>query len=231
MKVLATICARGGSKGIPGKNIRLLGGKPMIVYTIEVARRCKAIERVIVSTDDTEIARIARASGAEIPFMRPKELAEDNTPTLPVVRHAVEFLEREQNYTADIVVVLQPTAPLRKTYHIDEALNLLINNPGADSIVSVMEVPHQYNPYFVMKIEDDLLKFYNEDAIKYTRRQSLPKAYSRNGAIYAFRLETLNKKNSLYGDTCLPYVMSFEESANIDTMYDLMMAEIFLRNR
>ena len=163
--------------------------------------------------------------------MRPKELAEDNTPTLPVVRHAVEFLEREQNYTADIVVVLQPTAPLRKTYHIDEALNLLINNPGADSIVSVMEVPHQYNPYFVMKIEDDLLKFYNEDAIKYTRRQSLPKAYSRNGAIYAFRLETLNKKNSLYGDTCLPYVMSFEESANIDTMYDLMMAEIFLRNR
>lgn len=230
-KILAVIPARGGSKEIPKKNIFPLYGKPLIKYTFDAVKGSKLINRIIVSTDDNEIAEVARKNRIEVPFMRPKELAEDNTPTLPVIRHAVEFMGKEHSYKPNIVMLLQPTAPLRKSYHIDEALGLLMNNPDADSVVSVTEVPHQYNPYFVMKIEDGLLKFYNEDAIKYTRRQSLPKVYSRNGAIYAFRLETLNKKNSLYGDTCLPYVMSFGESANIDTMYDLMMAEIFLRNR
>lgn len=230
-KILAIIPARGGSKEIPRKNIFPLSGKPLIEYTFEAAKGSKLINRTIVSTDDNEIAEVGRRNGIDVPFMRPKELAEDNTPTLPVIRHAVEFMGKEHSYKPNIVMLLQPTAPLRKSHHIDEALGLLMNNPDADSVVSVTEAPHQYNPYFVMKIEDGLLKFYNEDAIKYTRRQSLPKAYSRNGAVYAFRLETLDKKNSLYGDTCLPYVMSFEESVNIDTMYDLMMAEMFLRNR
>ncbi|RJP57877.1 MAG: acylneuraminate cytidylyltransferase family protein [Deltaproteobacteria bacterium] len=230
-KILAVIPARGGSKEIPRKNIFSLSGKPLIEYTFDVAKGSKLINRIIITTDDNEIAELGKRNGIDVPFMRPKELAEDNTPTLPVIRHAVEFMGKEHSYKPDIVMLLQPTAPLRKSHHIDEALGLLMNNPDADSVVSVTEVPHQYNPYFVMKIEKGLLKFYNEDAIKYTRRQSLPKVYSRNGAIYAFRLETLNEKNSLYGDTCLPYVMSFEESANIDTMYDLMMAEMLLRNR
>ncbi|MFA4932782.1 MAG: acylneuraminate cytidylyltransferase family protein [Caldisericia bacterium] len=227
--VLAVIPARGGSKEIPRKNIFSLSGRPLIEYTFEAAKGSKLINRTIVSTDDNEIAEVGRRNGIDVPFMRPKELAEDNTPTLPVIRHAVEFIEKEHGYKPDIVMLLQPTAPLRKSHHIDEALRLLMNNPDADSVVSVTEVPHQYNPYFVMKIEDDLLKFYNEDAIKYTRRQGLPKAYSRNGAIYAFRLETLNEKNSLYGDTCLPYIMSFEESVNIDSVYDFKIAEMLLR--
>lgn len=230
-KILAIIPARGGSKGIPRKNIFPLYGKPLIEYTFEAAKGSKLINRIILSTEDSEIAETGRKNGIDVPFMRPKELSEDNTPTLPVIKHAVEFVEREQNYFADIIVILQPTAPLRKSYHIDEALTLLINNPDVDSVVSVTEVPHQYNPYFVMKIEDGLLKFYNSESAKYTRRQELPKVYSRNGAIYALRLETLNKKNSLYGDTCLPYVMSFEESANIDTIHDIKIAERFLHNR
>ncbi|MFH2012804.1 MAG: acylneuraminate cytidylyltransferase family protein [Pseudomonadota bacterium] len=228
--ILAVIPARGGSKGIPRKNIFSLSGKPLIEYTFTAAKDSKLLNRIIISTDDYEIAEIGKRNGIDVPFMRPKELAEDDTPTLPVVKHAVEYLEKVNGYKPDIVILLQPTAPLRKSHHIDEALGLLINSPDADSVVSVTEVPHQYNPYFIMKIEDGTLKFYNEGGIKHTRRQNLPKVYSRNGAIYAFRLETLNNKNSLYGDICLPYVMSFEESANIDSSYDLKIAEMLLRH-
>lgn len=229
-RVLAIIPARGGSKGIPKKNIYSLTGKPLIEYTFDAAKGSKLINRTILSTDDNEIAEVGRRNKIEVPFIRPKELAEDNTPTLPVIKHAVEFLESKQNYTADIILLLQPTAPLRKSYHIDEALGLLINNPDADSVVSITEVPHQYNPYFVMKIEDGLLRFYHSESAKYTRRQDLPDVYSRNGAIYAFYLKTLKDKNSIYGDTCLPYVMSFEESVNIDNAYDLKIAEMFLQH-
>ncbi len=228
-RILAIIPARGGSKGIPRKNITPLAGRPLIAYTFEAARSSKLINRIILSTDDDEIAEVGRRNGIEVPFIRPRELAEDNTPTLPVIKHAVEFLESKQNYTADIIVILQPTTPLRKSYHIDEALTLLINNPDADSVVSVTEVPHHYNPYFVMKIEDELLKFYNSESVKYTRRQDLPKVYSRNGAIYAFWLKTLKDKNSIYGDICLPYVMDFEKSVNIDSVYDIKIAEYILK--
>lgn len=226
--ILAIIPARGGSKGIPKKNISPLAGKPLIEYTFNSAKGSKLIDKMVLSTDDDEIAESGRKNGIEVPFMRPKELADDNTPTLPVIKHTVEFLERRQNYTADIIILLQPTAPLRKYHHIDEALSLLINNPDADSVVSVAEVPHQYNPYFVMKIEEGLLKFYNSESARYTRRQDLPQVYSRNGAIYAFWLKTLKNKDSIYGEICLPYVMDFEESVNIDSIYDYKMAEILL---
>lgn len=226
--VLGIIPARGGSKGIPKKNIALLAGRLLIEYTFDAAKGSKLIDRLILTTDDEEIAEVGRKNGIEIPFIRPKELAADDTPTLPVIKHAVDFMENEFKYMPDMIVILQPTAPLRKARHIDEALNLLINS-DADSIVSVVEVPHQYNPYFIMEITDGKLSFYRKEGLNFTRRQDLPKTYSRNGAVYAFRLKTLKEKNSIYGDKCLPYIMDFSESINIDSLDDLRIAELFIK--
>lgn len=227
-KVLGIIPARGGSKGIPKKNIAALGGKPLIEYTFKAAKDSKLIDRLILSTDSKEIAEVGKENNVEVPFIRPKELSMDETPTLPVIKHAVDFMRDKLKYSADIILILQPTAPLRKPKHIDEALHLLINS-DADSTVSVVEVPHQYNPFFTMKIDDGKLSFYKQEGTKLTRRQDLPKSYSRNGAIYALRLETLNVKESLYGDKCLPYIMEFSESINIDSKYDLSIAGLFLK--
>lgn len=226
-EVLGIIPARGGSKGIPQKNIALLAGRPLIEYTFDAAKESKLIDRLIITTDNEEIADLAKKNNVEVPFLRPKELARDDTPTLPVIKHAVDFMEGKLGYVADIIIILQPTAPLRKARHIDEALNLLINS-DADSIVSVVKVPHQYNPYFTMKIMDDKLSFYKKEGIGLTRRQDLPKTYSRNGAIYALRRKTLTEKKSIYGDRCIPYIMKYEESINIDSIYDLKVAEMFI---
>lgn len=228
--ILGIIPARGGSKGIPKKNIALLAGRLLIEYTFDAAKGSKLIDRLILTTDDEEIAEVGRKNGIEIPFIRPKELAADDTPTLPVIKHAVNFMENEFKYMPDMIVILQPTAPLRKARHIDEALNLLINS-DADSIVSVVEVPHQYNPYFIMEITDGKLSFYRKEGLNFTRRQDLPKVYARNGAIYALRKRTFSQNKSLYGNFCLPYIMKFEESINIDSIYDLKIAEMFIRER
>lgn len=226
-KVLGIIPARSGSKGIPKKNIALLAKRPLIEYTFDAARGSKLINRFILSTDSEEIAAVGRKNNIEVPFLRPKELSRDETPTLPVIKHALSFMKDNLEYFAEIILILQPTAPLRKAKHIDEALDLLIKSE-ADSIVSVVEVPHQYNPHFIMKIKDGGLSFYKKDGIDFTRRQDLPKVYSRNGAIYAIKVGPFLKENSLYGKKCLPYIMDFNESINIDTLNDFYIAESFL---
>ena len=227
-ETLAVIPARGGSKSIRLKNLAPLCGKGLIEYTFQAAKNSRLLDRVIVSTDSEPIAAFARERGIEVPFIRPAELAGDDCPMLPVVKHAVEFLQREDAYKPDYIVILQPTSPLRVARHIDESLELLIDR-GADSVVSVIEVPHQFSPYSVMKLEDGRVVPFMPDSEQYSLRQRKPKFYARNGAaVYAFTYETLFEKNSIYGDDCRPYVMAPDESVDIDEPLDLEIAEMLL---
>src|SRR3989344_6738402 len=150
-KVLGVITARGGSKGIPGKNIRPLLGKPLIVYTIEAAKNSGVFDRLILSTDDKEIADVAQKCGCDVPFMRPDELAQDDTPHLPVMQHAVQWLKDNENYEPDYVMILQPTSPLRQASHIKEAVDLILSK-GTDAVLSVAEIPKMFHHRKVMKI-------------------------------------------------------------------------------
>ena len=228
-KILAIIPARGGSKGIPGKNLSNLCRKPLIKWTIDEAKKSNLIDKIILSSDDNEIIEYCRKQGIEVPFKRPKNFAKDNTPMLPVIKHAINFLKVNKKYVPDYILLLQPTSPLRTYKHIDEALNLLMSS-DADSVVSVVEVPHNFNPYSVMKLKNGYLKpflKYNENM---NLRQKKPKFYARNGAaIYAFKFNCLIKKNSIYGDKILPYFMKREESIDIDEKFDLELAEVIIK--
>ncbi len=223
---LAVIPARSGSKGVAGKNIRLLLSKPLIVYTIEAAQRAKTIDKIIISTDDKEIARVCGRHGAEVPFMRPKPLARGNTPMLPVLQHAVKYLKEKQSYKADIVVLLQPTSPLRKSHHIDMAVRKLLNTK-ADSAVTFCEAAP--SPYWFSKIVRGRVVPFLPSGDKYTRRQDLPKLYEMNGAVYATRYDCLMRQRRILGKDTRPILMSREESINIDTELDLKIAEALLR--
>ena len=228
MPVLGVIPARGGSKGIPGKNIRPIAGRPLLAYTSDAARASRRLTRTIVSTDDEAIAEAARGLGLEVPFLRPAPLATDAAPMLPVLTHAVAELAR-QGFAADVVVLLQPTSPLRRAEHIDAAVDLL-EATGADSVVSVVEVPHQFNPVSVMRLAGGRLRPY-EDHPPVTRRQDKPLLYARNGpAVLAVRAPIL-EAGSLYGEDCRPYVMSAADSLDIDTADDLRFVELVLSTR
>lgn len=225
MKVLATICARGDSKGIPGKNIRLLGGKPMIIYTIEVAQRCKLIDRVIVSTDDTEIAKIARASGAEVPFLRPKELATNSMSKLPVIKHAIGFLEAKLGYSPDIVVDLDPTSPLRTEKDIESCIRMV--EEGADNVFSVIEA--RRNPYFNMvEIIDGKVQLVKRPARVVSRRQDAPRVYEMNASIYVWKREALMNNDSIFLEKTKVYIMP-KWAIDIDDETDFEFVEFILR--
>jgi CMP-N,N'-diacetyllegionaminic acid synthase len=226
MRVVGIIPARAGSKGIPGKNTRLLKGEPLVAHAIKSALGTELLDRVVVTTESEEIARIARSYGAETPFMRPEHLATDEAAMRDVLVHAVETLE-SQGETIDIVVLLQPTAPLRKPAHVSQALELLVET-GADSVVSVVEVPLHYVPHFVMKIESDRLRFFLREGEKVTRRQDAPRAYSRNGTVYATRRDVLIDQKSIYGEDCRPMIMEHSDSVNLDTEEDWEEAEAAL---
>ena len=227
MKVLAIICARGGSKGIPSKNIRLLCGKPMIVYTIEVAQRCKSIDRVIVSTDDTEIAKIARASGAEVPFLRPKELATDDAPKLPVIKHAVGFMESKLAYSPDIVVDLDSTSLLRTEKDIESCIRMV--EEGADNVFSVTEA-HR-NPYFNMvEIIDGKVQLVKRPPRAVSRRQDAPEVYEMNASIYAWKREALMNNDSIFLENTKVYIMP-KWAIDIDDETDFEFVEFILTKR
>lgn len=228
MEILGIIPARGGSKAIPRKNIALLNGKPLISYTCKAAKKSKRLTRLIVSTDDKEIAQICMQNGVEAPFLRPKDLAKDEIGMFEVVEHALQTLEEAEDYKPDIIILLQPTSPLRTSEHIDKAVDLLIKT-GADSVVTVVHVPHQFNPVSVMKIENEkLVPFISGSQI--LRRQDKPKVYGRNGpAVLAVRRQTVLNKKSLYGDDVRPLIMSEEESIDIDTQFDFEIAEFLLK--
>lgn len=232
MRVLGIITARGGSKGIPRKNIRLLAGKPLLQYTAEAALSAANLARTLLSTDDAEIASIGRSLGLWVPFLRPDELAQDHTPTLPVLLHVVEWLQRNE-IVYDAFCLLQPTTPLRTSLHIDEAVRLLCQS-DADAVVSVSPVPRHFHPDWQICLdENNQMRLWNGTPMGQivTRRQNLAPTYFRNGAIYAMRRHTLAEKRSLYGDHCIAYAMPSGQDLNIDTIEDWEHAEIILRRR
>lgn len=231
-KILAIIPARGGSKGIPRKNIVTCAGQPLLCWTVNAALNSHLITDTILSSDDEEIISVAKECGVRVPYVRPKELSKDDTPALPVIWHAVEWVMENDNYQPDIIVLLQPTSPLRLSHHIDEALHTLLESPEADSIVSVTEVPHQYSPTSVMLSDGPYVVPLQSRDESLNLRQLKPIFYARNGAaIYAFRVDCLLEKNSIYGDRVLRYYMAPEESVDIDTLFDLKVAEMQLQTR
>lgn len=230
MKILGLIPARGGSKSIPQKNIALLNGKPLLAYTCEAALGSKMLDRVILSTDDKEIADVGKKYGAEVPFLRPLEFAQDSSGMREVIIHALDFLEKSEHSVPEIIVLLQPTSPLRTAQHIDAAIELL-QKSGADCVVSVAEVPHQFTPASLMKLEHECLKSYQESA-PLLRRQDKPKMYARNGpAVLALRRDSFLKHQNFYEGDVHPFVMSPEESIDIDTPFDFELAEYFLQKK
>lgn len=230
-KVLAVIPARGGSKGVPHKNIRQVGGKPLIAWTIECALAARHLfHRVVVSTDDPETADIARSFGAEVPFMRPDELAADKSPTLPVLQHAVRFVEEQDGITLDWVMLLQPTAPLRNVADLEASLELALAG-GSDSVISVVRV-FDVHPILMKRIEDGMLLPFCMEEKEGTRRQDYdPPAYMRNGAIYLSRRQSIMEQNSIWGRVIKPYVMPEERSLSIDTEEHMKLADLILSRR
>lgn len=217
-RILGIIPARGGSKGIPGKNIRMLDGRPLIYYTARAARESGIVDRLILTTDSFEIAKVGRGLGIEVPFIRPEHLAQDDTPMFPVIDHALQFIENE-GWRPDIILLLQPTAPLRKPEHLQAAVGIL-SETKCDSVASVVEVPQHYAPDFVFKMEEGRLKPFLDGGEKVTRRQDARAAYSRDGTVYAFRRDVFIHKRSIYGDDCRPLIIPRDQSCNLDTMED-----------
>jgi CMP-N-acetylneuraminic acid synthetase len=229
MRVLGIIPARGGSKGIPRKNIRLLAGKPLLQYTVESTINSKHISKILLSTDDPEIASIGEAMGLWVPFLRPKELAKDDTPTLTVVLSILNWLE-EIHLSFDAYCLLQPTSPFRTSIDIDNAIELLINS-NADSVVSVTKVPLHFNPDWQLIIDtDNILHTWTNKPLSSipTSRQQLRTTFIRNGAIYITRHSTLVNQKSLYGKVTIAYDMTSTPHVNIDTEDDWIIAEKIL---
>jgi len=229
VNVLGLIPARGGSKGVPGKNLRPLAGRPLLEYAARAATDSGVLTRVVLSTDSHEIADAGRRAGLEVPFTRPSDLAQDDTPMLPVVQHAVDTLAAA-GWITDVIVLLQPTSPLRRPEHIRNAVALL-QRTGADSVVSVVEIPRHLSPDYVMRIEGDVLRPFLPEGARVARRQDARPAYSRDGTVYAFRRETLKQFGNIYGDTCRPLVLDPADSLSIDSPADWDVAERMLAGR
>ena len=223
------IPARGGSKALPRKNIALLGGEPLISYTIRAARGAKHVDRVIVSTDDDEIAVVARNCGAEVPFLRPAELAQDHSPTLPAIQHAVDAMERLCAEKPDLVALVQPTSPFTRADQVDAAVELLEKRPDADAVTTVVEVDHVNHPFNIRRIDSaGFVDFMMpEEHYQYPNRQSKPRFY-RFGNLYVTRYATLMKDGSLFGRRCLPLIVDLQSCFDINDAADLALAECML---
>lgn len=223
MKILGLIPARGGSKGIPRKNIKLIAGKPLIVWTIESALRSRFLDAVVVSTDDEEIAAVARQCGAQVPFMRPAALADDITPGLDPVFHALNKLPE-----FDSVLLLQPTSPLRTTGDIDSCISMAQKNKSL-CVVSVSEP--DVHPFWTYKLNDDQTLRALVEAADVHRRQDLPPVYALNGALYFANCSWLMKQKKFITNKTTAYVMPAERSIDIDTPLDWKLAEVLLREK
>jgi N-acylneuraminate cytidylyltransferase len=229
-KAVAIIPARGGSKGIPRKNIVPVGGRPLIAWSIEHGRTAKHVERVIVSTDDDEIARIARQYGAEVPFRRPQDLSGDTVLDLPVFEHALRWLAEQEGYRPDLIVHLRPTAPLRPAGQIDEMLELLESHPLADSVRSVSRPgPHPWRMFTIDETGYLRPLMQGAHATPYLlRRQDLPDVYWYNAVTDVTRRSTILEKHSMTGDRILPYVVDSRWVVDIDEPDDLVVANVKL---
>ena len=230
MRILAVIPARGGSKGIPKKNIVKLNDKPLIQYTIEEGIKVKDITDLVVSTDNKEIQTLSIKLGAQAPFLRPKYLSTDRAQSAPVIEHALKFMEKKNKLKYDLVLMLQPTTPFRKTAHIKQAIKLFKNNI-CDSIVSVVSVD-SYHPLRMKKIVNNrLINYIDQDNWNMKPRQDLPPVYIRNGCIYLIERSVFLKRKSLIGKNCFPYIMASNLSINIDNYIDLMLARSILNEK
>ena len=230
MDILGLIPARGWSKSIPHKNIASLAGRPLLAYTCESALASDRLSRVIISTDDAGIAGVARENGVDSPFVRPEHLSQDDTPTLPVIQHAIAWLEEHDGYCPDAVMLLQPTSPLRRAEHIDGAVDVM-DRTNADTVVSVVEVPHHYSPASLMSIDDRGRLAPYESGPMVLRRQDKPVLYARNGpAVLLVRRSTLIEQDTLYGENTQPYLMSGLDSFDVDDMSDLVIIESLMKH-
>lgn len=228
MRVVGLIPARGGSKGIPGKNLAPCAGKPLLAWTCAAALGSRRLARTILSTDSEAIAAAGRACGVEAPFLRPAALAADDTPSIDVMRHALDWL-RAAGETIDALALLQPTSPLRTAQHIDEAL-ALFESAGADTVVSVVEVPHRFHPASVMREVDGRLEPY-EGGETVTRRQDQAGLLARNGPAVLVVSREMLAAGRLYGGRTVGYRMAQADSIDIDTAEDLLLAESLLGAR
>lgn len=223
MRILGLIPARGGSKGIPKKNIKLLGKLPLIDYTINAAKESKLISEIVVSTDDEEIAIAAEISGLKPPFLRPDEFAQDSSTSLEVVLHAIRYFE-EKNLIFDAVCLLQPTTPFREKGFIDAALERFISS-NADCLISVLPIPHEYNPHWAFEEnQKGFLSIATGEEKIISRRQDLPKSFHRDGSVYITKTNII-KEGSLYGKSISYIESNSKYHVNIDTIEDWEKAE------
>lgn len=228
--VLGIIAARGTSKGLANKNMKLLRGRPLIEYSIDAALRSKVLDKIIVSTDSLKIAEFAKAKKIDVPFLRPASLARDDTLMLDVLRHAIRFMEQKNAFYPDIIVLLQPTSPLRQFFHIREGLEKLIRSK-ADSVISLSEAEH--SPYWMKKLaaKDRVKPFITDKNSSITLRQKLPRVYRINGALYITRRDVIIRENRILGKDARAIIMAPEDSVDIDTMLDFQLAELILKKR
>ncbi len=229
-KILGFIPARAGSKRVPLKNIKPLCGKPLIGYTVEAALQSRYIDRVVVSTDSSELADVARQYGAEIPFLRPSEIAQSTSTEMQFFTHALQWFKEKEDYEPDVIVLLYPTSPFRKTATIDRAIELFIAHPEADSLRSITACTE--HPYKMWTINDDnLLESFVKTDIKNAHTLSysmLPEVYIQNASIYITKPSTIYEKGSPTGDVIIPFVMDALESIDINIPLDFKLAEIMM---
>jgi CMP-N,N'-diacetyllegionaminic acid synthase len=230
VNVLGVVTARGGSKGLPRKNVRMLAGKPMLAWTAEAARGSR-LQRVVCSSEDAEILEVARQWGLDVPFVRPDELAADTTPTVDVVLHLLSWLDEREGYRPDAVMLLQPTSPLRRAQDIDAALDLF-EQGGTEYLVSVCRVPHSYSPSSALRMDADGYVHAPEPIDERTQRRQLkPTYYARNGAIYLVARSALQRDRSFHGARTRAYEMPWADSVDVDEAFDLEMCEWLLGRR
>jgi CMP-N,N'-diacetyllegionaminic acid synthase len=228
MQVLALVPARSGSRGVPGKNIKWLAGRPLIAYTIDAARQSRSVSRTIVSTDSEAIADVARSLGVDVPFLRPSHLAADDTPTHQVITHALDWLAAASERLPDVVVLLQPTVPFRPADQIDRAVTIL-SEAAVDAVVSVVPVVASYHADWQLAVRDGLLERYSGGPVASlpTRRQDLPPTYVRDGSVYAFKTEAFRRTGTFYGAKTAALVGD-QSGVNIDTPDDWARAEAII---
>lgn len=223
---LGIIPARGGSKGIPKKNIKILAGKPLIEYTLDAAKQSKFLNKIVVSTDDREIASIAEKNGVDV-IMRPSAIATDESPIIDTITHALMALKEKDGFSPDIVVLLQPTSPLRNTDDIDGSIQQF-SEGNYDSLISVCETEH--SPFWCFTIEDRKLKRLFSKEYSAARRQDLPLTYRPNGAIYISTPVSLKKYPNFLTENTIPYIMPSNRSIDIDAPFDFVLAEFLITN-
>lgn len=227
MKILGFIPARAGSKRIPNKNVKLLNGRPLIAYTIEAAQKSKHINRIVISTDSEKIASVARKYGAEVPFFRPESISKSGSTEMEFFEHALDWFLKNENYEPDLIVLLYPTSPFRKTESIDRAIQEMLKYPEADSLRSIRLCSE--HPYKMWVIEDDYLKPFikGEDPNIHTfSYQVLPKVYIQNASIYITKPSTIRNKKSPTGDIIVPFIMDERESIDVNSSLDFQFAEM-----